>query len=60
MLYFWLTVCTGAGVVMMGGVCRNCSENTFAGADDANCTGCPEGSTTNGATGSVSIDDCGK
>ena len=39
---------------------RNCSENTFAGADDANCTRCPEGSTTNGATGSVSIDDCGK
>ena len=38
MLYFWLTVCTGAGVVMMGGVCTNCSENTFAGADDANCT----------------------
>ena len=60
MLYFWLTVCTGAGVVMMGGVCRNCSENTFAGVGDANCTRCPEGSTTNGATGSVSIDDCGK
>ena len=39
MLYFSLTVCTGAGVVMMGGVCTNCSENTFAGVGDANCTG---------------------
>ena len=45
---------------MLNGVCTKCSVDTYAATGDTTCIMCPEGSTTNGAMGSDSIDDCGK
>ena len=44
----------------MGGACTQCPIDTYAATGDTTCTMCPEGSTTNGAFGSDSINDCGK
>ena len=59
-LFYMFAVCTTAGSVIMDGACTPCLADSYAAAGETSCTDCPAGSSTSDATGSTSIDACGK